>query len=90
MIKPLMADHPKCRPLTIALSDCPAVPSYCSTTPPCGVMINAMMISTLVRAVSSRGASRGLSGEDLQRQGRVPLEVVTNGIAPEPIEVLVE
>ena len=29
MIKPVMADHPKCRPLTIALSDCPAVPSYC-------------------------------------------------------------
>jgi hypothetical protein len=29
MIEPLMADHPKCRPLTIALSDCRVVPSYC-------------------------------------------------------------
>src|ERR1700730_14808909 len=24
-----MTDHPKCRPSSIALSDCPSVPSYC-------------------------------------------------------------
>jgi hypothetical protein len=29
MIQTLMADHPKYRPLTIALSDCRVVPSYC-------------------------------------------------------------
>src|SRR6202043_525125 len=29
LIKPLMTDHLKCRPLTIALSDCRGVPSYC-------------------------------------------------------------
>jgi hypothetical protein len=29
LIKPLMTDHLKCRPLTIVLSDCRVVPSYC-------------------------------------------------------------
>jgi hypothetical protein len=53
-------------------------------------MINAMMISTLVRAVSSRGASRGLPGKTYSVRGVYLWEVVTNGIASEPIEVLVE
>ena len=64
MIEPVMADHPKCRPLTIALSDGRVVPSCCEALQcPNGT-------AGLVRELTQQGTGGVEGGQGISRRRR--------------------